>query len=318
MARKKAPAQPDSIVRAIEMLGGDPSRAPCDKLTHAALEVYAALRDAGQDHKSARLGAVVYAYKRFALRLGLNVNMFDSYATTELPESTQLAVSTALSSIPQDEDPAAAVGRVNEVLCNGGNGSHYTPSSLAAQVTETTLAPYVACISPVDGAPLHPWHLLAMRVLDPACGGGAFLVEVVSNLAARMIAACYQGCETQARQLIAINCIYGVDLDAASVLTAKCAITLHCRAAHMPSDWLDDNVKCGDALIGTLNTEQIKAFHWNAATASTPKASTEPTNMFAAVPAKDSLAELIDSAYSDAVQTRRLRMLALSAFVESR
>lgn len=39
------------------------------------------------------------------------------------------------------------------------------------------------------------------------------------------------------------------------------ALRLECRADRMPADWLDDNLRCGDALVG-LDRAQIISFDW--------------------------------------------------------
>lgn len=132
-------------------------------------------------------------------------------------------------------------------------GVHFTPYDLALRVTRRTLEPLLRLVP--------PGHTLDLRVCDPSVGGGVFLLAVVRVLAPRVLRARLAESLDEAKRLVALHCCYGVDRAVPAVMTAKLALSLECRAAHMPSGWLDGNVKHGDALVG-LNSEQLAKFHW--------------------------------------------------------
>lgn len=87
-------------------------------------------------------------------------------------------------------------------------GVVYTPGEVARAMAELALAPLV------EGRTAD--ELLALRICDPALGEGAFLVEVVEVLAARLA---HLGLD-DARREVRARCIFGVDVDARAVAAA--------------------------------------------------------------------------------------------------
>lgn len=143
-----------------------------------------------------------------------------------------------------------------------GRGAHYTPRSLTEPIVRKTLEPLLRCL----GDDARPEAILGLRICDPACGGGAFLLELVRQLGRRLEAAWVRHGgprgTMRARRLVAVHCAYGVDIDPVAVQVAKLALWLECEATGMPSSWLDDNVKVGDALVGLLEG-QLASFSWS-------------------------------------------------------
>ncbi|MGH4017274.1 MAG: hypothetical protein ACRDSL_25770, partial [Pseudonocardiaceae bacterium] len=116
-------------------------------------------------------------------------------------------------------------------------GTHYTPRELAEEVVEHTLAPLCFGPGPAQGAARGVWRakkadeLLALKVVDPAMGSGAFLVSACRYLADRVVDAWDRdglpddvaelaGADGDrdelllaARRLVAARCLYGVDRD---------------------------------------------------------------------------------------------------------
>lgn len=132
-------------------------------------------------------------------------------------------------------------------------GAHFTPRSMACDIVAKTLDPLFSLVPPE--------RTLELRVCDPAVGGGVFLLELVSQLADRLVACGRVSDLYVARRLCAIHCAYGVDIDSVSVECTKLALRLECRAHLMPTSWLDDNVKCGDGLVGLIGG-QLHTGHW--------------------------------------------------------
>jgi hypothetical protein len=149
------------------------------------------------------------------------------------------------------------------------SGSHYTPRSLTTDIVRRTLEPLLKCL----GETPTEEQILSLKICDPAMGSGAFLVEVVRQLAAKIaevwtregrIAALseqYADPEQHARRLVAQRCIYGVDKNAAAVELAKLSLWLVTLSADLPFTFLDHSLRHGDSLVG-LNLEQVSSFHW--------------------------------------------------------
>jgi SAM-dependent methyltransferase len=117
------------------------------------------------------------------------------------------------------------LGAVHESLLPGRKeaGAFYTPSWLVEHVLEQALEPVLR-----EGA--------RARVLDPACGTGAFLVP-----AARRIA------EVTGLSIAeAVCCVYGVDLDPVAVEIARFLLWLEAPAV-FPAD-LEPRIRVGDGL----------------------------------------------------------------------
>ena len=98
------------------------------------------------------------------------------------------------------------------------SGSHYTPRSLTEPIVRHALEPAFARL----GETASPEAVLSLKVLDPACGSGAFLVEACRQFGARLEQAWNMyGAEKprippdedalHARRLVAQKCLYGVD-----------------------------------------------------------------------------------------------------------
>ena len=96
------------------------------------------------------------------------------------------------------------------------SGSYYTPPSLVGELVRTTLDPVIA--RAVNARPEDPrGAILDLRILDPACGSGHFLLAAARRLAAE-IARIEGGDDVhdeKARQHalreVVRHCIYGVD-----------------------------------------------------------------------------------------------------------
>jgi hypothetical protein len=172
-------------------------------------------------------------------------------------------------------------------------GTHYTPRVLAEEIVLHTLDPL--CFSPgspdgtprpADGTQPAEWRvrpaseLLALKVLDPAMGSGAFLVSACRYLAERVVEAWGRdgmpstvierlgehhedrdALLLEARRMIADRCLYGVDIDEMAVELAKLSLWLVTLAKGRPFSFLDHALRSGDSLVGTLSADQISSFH---------------------------------------------------------
>ena len=132
-------------------------------------------------------------------------------------------------------------------------GSFYTPRPLTEFVVRRVLGPVV------DGR--APEEILALRILDPAMGSGAFLVAACRYLSTAYEAALVRdgvlGAEdlTESdragfRRLIAQRCLYGVDMNPMAVQLARLSLWLATLAADKPLTFLDHRLRVGNSLIG--------------------------------------------------------------------
>ncbi len=132
-------------------------------------------------------------------------------------------------------------------------GTFYTPQPLAEFVVRRTLAPLVRNATTDD--------ILALRVVDPAMGSGAFLVA-----ACRYLSRAYESAlidegrcaetdldaETRAgiRRAIAVRCLAGVDRNPVAVQLARLSLWLTSLARDKPLTFLDHHLRVGDSLLG--------------------------------------------------------------------
>jgi hypothetical protein len=136
-------------------------------------------------------------------------------------------------------------------------GSYYTPTELVESLLDTALEPVVAerlASSPL--ATRQEAALLSIRVVDPACGSGHFLLGAANRLAARL--ASIRSGEDEpsladqrtALRDVVVRCIYGVDLNPMAVELCKINLWLETLSPGRPLSYLDANIKAGNSLLG--------------------------------------------------------------------
>lgn len=114
-------------------------------------------------------------------------------------------------------------------------------------------------------------HVRTVRVCDPACGSGAFLIEVFDFLyaeAQRVNAelARLRGGQTEAFDLekhILTRNIFGVDVNAEAVEITKLSLWLKTANKGKELTDLDGNIKCGNSLVDDPNVAGVAAFDWS-------------------------------------------------------
>src|SRR5205823_3116299 len=98
--------------------------------------------------------------------------------------------------------------------------------------------------------------LLAIKVVDPACGSGAFLIQALDKLAEKLCDIRLAGEEPselhirEARRDVVTHCIHGVDLNPMAVELCKFTLWLHVAHPKLPLSYLEPRIKCGNALVG--------------------------------------------------------------------
>lgn len=136
-------------------------------------------------------------------------------------------------------------------------GSYYTPTSLIESLLDTALDPVLDAAEKRGAETGDPVaELLAVTVVDPACGSGHFLVGAARRIAKRVAAARTGDPEPPPEQVRAAlrevvgRCIYGVDLNPLAAELAKVSLWLDAMEPGKPLAFLDAQVKVGNALVG--------------------------------------------------------------------
>ena len=151
-------------------------------------------------------------------------------------------------------------------------GSYYTPRSLINILIRTTLQPLVK--DRLDKAGNKPDDkknaILDLKVCDPACGGGTFLLSAMDFLG-KKLAEIKKGMKNplesdlrDARREVLQHCIYGVDKNPLAVELAKISLWLRACVKNKPLNFLDNHIKCGNSLIGLGQKIEIENIDPNA------------------------------------------------------
>jgi len=132
-------------------------------------------------------------------------------------------------------------------------GSYYTPTSLINCLLDSALEPVldeaVRQTNPEAA-------LLNLKVCDPACGSGHFLIAAAHRIAKRL-AYVRTGEEEPSpeayrdalRDVIG-RCIYGVDINPMAVELCKVALWMEALVPGKPLSFLDHHIQCGNSLLG--------------------------------------------------------------------
>jgi hypothetical protein len=102
--------------------------------------------------------------------------------------------------------------------------------------------------------------ILALNVIDPACGSGHFLLGAARRMATRVAqlrdndAPDYPA----AMRDVARNCIHGVDRNPMAVELAKVALWIETVEPGKPLGFLDANIQCGDSLLGVFDLKALE------------------------------------------------------------
>jgi hypothetical protein len=144
------------------------------------------------------------------------------------------------------------------------SGSYYTPDSLVQELIKSALLPVIEHRFKTN--PEQPRAaLLSIRVCDPACGSGHFLLAAARRLAAKVAELDAQGdqyTEEQYRHAlreVVQHCIHGVDLNPMAIELCKTALWLEALEPGKPLGFLDAHIQCGNALIGVFDPTVLEA-----------------------------------------------------------
>lgn len=186
------------------------------------------------------------------------------------PEELGSVYESLLELVPEIDLPARKfgfVGLTSEGSTAGNarklSGSYYTPDSLVQELIKSALDPVIEQriaaqpASPVDA-------LLAIRVIDPACGSGHFLLAAARRLAEKLAQLrATDGEQTEqdfrhALREVVSRCIFGVDRNPMAIELARTALWLEGFEEGRPLGFLDHHLQVGDALLGLTDLKALE------------------------------------------------------------
>lgn len=138
------------------------------------------------------------------------------------------------------------------------SGSYYTPDSLVECLLDSALNPVLERAEANGATPDEKVAaILDLKVIDPACGSGHFLLGAARRMADRVARLRNEDAgkeDTQAalRDVVS-RCIHGVDRNPMAVELAKVALWIESVSPGQPLGFLDANIRCGDALLGVFD-----------------------------------------------------------------
>lgn len=136
------------------------------------------------------------------------------------------------------------------------SGSYYTPDSLVETLLDSALDPVLDKAQANGGADA----ILNLKLIDPACGSGHFLLGAARRMAGRVAALRDPDApdEQAALRDVVSRCIHGVDRNPMAVELAKVALWIESVSPGQPLGFLDANIRCGDALLGVFSLDALE------------------------------------------------------------
>ena len=149
-------------------------------------------------------------------------------------------------------------------------GSYYTPDDLVRQILKTALIPVLEdrlaeAREGVNGIKeqkqAQERAILEMKVCDPSCGSGHFLVASARVLAHELAKLRAKEGESivlyyrDALREVIENCVYGVELNPDAVELCRLVLWMEGQVAGKPVSFLDHKIKSGNSLVGWQDKE---------------------------------------------------------------
>lgn len=143
------------------------------------------------------------------------------------------------------------------------SGSYYTPDSLVEALLDESLNPLIeeTVAGKDDQAAIDA--LLNLRIIDPACGSGHFLLAAARRLASRIARLSSPGTPSEADyrhwlREVARRCLFGVDRNPMAIELAKVALWIETVEPGRPLSFLDAHLRCGDSLLGVYDLKALE------------------------------------------------------------
>jgi hypothetical protein len=133
------------------------------------------------------------------------------------------------------------------------SGSYYTPVALVDCLLDSALDPV---LDEAGKANDPEAAILALKVCDPACGSGHFLVAAARRMALRLSRVRSGGEEPSPKDVqralrdVVGKCIFGVDLNPMAVELCKVSLWMEAVEPGKPLSFLEGHIQEGNALLG--------------------------------------------------------------------
>ncbi len=133
-------------------------------------------------------------------------------------------------------------------------GSYYTPPELISKLLDDALDPV---IEEARASSDPEQALLDLKVLDPACGSGHFLIAAAHRIADALASVREGGTEPSpessrvAFREVVGRCLCGIDINPMAVELCKVSLWLESNTPGRPLGFLDHRIVCGNSLLGT-------------------------------------------------------------------
>lgn len=144
-------------------------------------------------------------------------------------------------------------------------GSYYTPPELVQELIKSALVPVIEDrLKKAKSKEEKENALLLIKVLDPACGSGHFLLAAARRLGKELAKIRTGEDEPTPESLrlavrdVITNCIYGVDKNPLAVDLCKVALWIEGHTKDKPLTFLDHRIRCGDSLVGIMDLNVLK------------------------------------------------------------
>jgi type II restriction/modification system DNA methylase subunit YeeA len=135
-------------------------------------------------------------------------------------------------------------------------GSYYTPTGLINLLLDSALEPVIEDATrdklPADAIAA----LKTLKIIDPACGSGHFLIAAARRIGARLAELEEEtsqpspAAQRKATRTVIAHCIYGADINPMAIELAKVALWLESQDAGKPLAFLDHRLRVGNSLLG--------------------------------------------------------------------
>jgi hypothetical protein len=131
-------------------------------------------------------------------------------------------------------------------------GSYYTPTSLINALLDSALNPVLD-----EARKKGEAAILALKICDPACGSGHFLIAAAHRIAKALAQVRTYEDEpspeaiSAAKRDVIAHCIYGVDINPMAVELCKVNLWMEALEPGKPLSFLEHRIQVGNSLLGT-------------------------------------------------------------------